>query len=69
MSVNAALRNQQESERLQGIMDKLEVYDVVVSLYPSLMADFNHFISPFIPGHKRRGAGVGHKISFASQSV
>ncbi|XP_035705213.1 pleckstrin homology domain-containing family G member 5 isoform X4 [Folsomia candida] len=29
MSVNAALRNQQESERLQGIMDKMEFYDVV----------------------------------------
>jgi pleckstrin domain-containing family G protein 5 len=32
MSVNAALRNQQESERLQGIMNKMEVYDVVVRI-------------------------------------
>jgi len=36
-SVNGALRSRQDAERLQGIVDRIECYDAVVSLVQKLV--------------------------------
>lgn len=32
-SVNGALRNRQDADKLKGIAERIEAYDVVVSIY------------------------------------